>query len=154
MDALTRRSFMQRLRSQVNDWREDRGYTLMIFAESDRLIGGISLTHVRRGVAQTASLGYWIGAPYARQGFMKEAVSILLGFAYDGVGLHRVEAACLPSNEASRRLLQSVGFRQEGFARAYLRIAGAWRDHLLFALLAEEFPAAGARARPLSSARP
>ena len=73
---------------------------------------------------------------------MKEAVSIILGFAFETIGLHRVEAACLPSNEASRRLLQSVGFRQEGLARAYLRIAGAWRDHLLFALLADEFPAA------------
>ena len=77
VDALTRRSFMQRLRSQVTDWREDRGYTLLIFAEADTLVGGISLTHVRRGVAQTASLGYWIGAPYARQGLMKEAVAVM-----------------------------------------------------------------------------
>lgn len=138
-DALSRRSFMQRLRSQVSDWREDRGYTLLIFDFEDRLLGGISLTHVRRGVAQTASLGYWIGAPFARNGYMREAVCSILRFAFDSAGLHRVEAACLPSNEASRRLLESVGFRQEGFARAYLRIAGAWRDHLLFGMLNNEF---------------
>lgn len=138
-DALSRRSFMQRLRSQVSDWREDRGYTLLMFARDDTLLGGISLTHVRRGVAQTASLGYWIGEPFARQGFMKEAVFAILQFAFGSIGLHRVEAACLPSNEASRRLLETAGFRQEGFARAYLRIAGAWRDHLLFAILQDEF---------------
>lgn len=139
---------MQRLRSQVNDWREDRGYTLLIFDETDRLIGGINLSHVRRGVAQMASLGYWVGAPYARQGFMTEAASIVLGFAFDTMSLHRVEAACLPSNEASRRLLVSLGFRQEGFARAYLRIAGAWRDHLLFAMLADEFPGGNRKSQP------
>ncbi|NBC32459.1 MAG: GNAT family N-acetyltransferase [Alphaproteobacteria bacterium] len=138
-DALSRRSFMQRLRSQVGDWREDRGYTMLIFANDDTLLGGISLTHVRRGVAQTGSLGYWIGAPFARRGYMKDAVCTILEFAFGAAGLHRVEAACLPSNEASRRLLESVGFRQEGFARAYLRIAGAWRDHLLFAMLTDEF---------------
>ena len=147
-DALSRRSFMQRLRSQATDWRDDRGYTLLIFDATDGLLGGVSLTHVRRGVAQTASLGYWIGLPHARRGHMTEAVSTILGFAFETIGLHRVEAACLPSNEASRRLLQSVGFRQEGMARAYLRIAGAWRDHMLFALLAEEFPTAEARRRP------
>jgi len=138
-DGLSRRCFMQRLRSQVSDWRDDRGYTLLIFAFNDRLLGGISLTHVRRGVAQTASLGYWIGAPFARRGYMRESVCTVLDFAFESAGLHRVEAACLPSNDASRCLLESVGFRREGFARAYLRIAGAWRDHLLFGILNNEF---------------
>ena len=94
------------------------------------------MSNVRRGVAQDGTLGYWIGKPYARQGFMSAALRLMLGLAFQHLSLHRVEAACLPQNEASAALLRRCGFEQEGLARAYLKIGGEWRDHLLFAKLA------------------
>ena len=103
------------------------------------LLGGVTLSNLRRGVAQTASLGYWIGGRYARQGFMTEALSGVLEFSFGELGLHRVEAACLPTNIASRGLLLRMGFREEGYARKFLRINGQWQDHVLFAILREEW---------------
>ncbi len=135
-DALSKASFRQRLRRNARDWRDDKAYALFLFTrDDDDLIGGLTLSGLRRGVTQSASLGYWIGKPYAGQGYMSEAVLCVLDFAFDTLGLHRVEAACVPDNEASRRLLVKCGFTQEGLGRAYLRINGDWRDHLLFAIL-------------------
>ena len=99
------------------------------------MLGALTLSNVRRGVAQMATLGYWIGAPFARQGYMTDALQALLPFAFDHLHLHRVEAACLPRNDASIALLRRAGFEQEGLARSYLKINGAWQDHLLFARL-------------------
>ncbi|HYE00652.1 MAG TPA: GNAT family protein [Alphaproteobacteria bacterium] len=139
-DALTRAAFIRRLRSQAQEWRDDEAYSFLAFrAEDEALIGGIALSNVRRGVAQMATMGYWVGEPYARRGYMTEAARLAVGFAFQQLALHRVEAACLPSNEPSRRLLLRIGFQQEGLARAYLRIAGQWHDHLLFAVLREEW---------------
>ena len=138
-DALGRGAYRRRLRQAALEWRDDAGYGFLLFRrEDDELVGGVTLSHVRRGVAQTATLGYWIGAPFARQGYMTEALRCLLPFAFGRLALHRVEAACLPRNEASRRLLDRIGFREEGFARQYLRIDGAWRDHVLYALLGDD----------------
>ena len=93
---------------------------------------------MRRGVAQSGTLGYWIGAPHVRQGYMSDAIETTVAFAFETLQLHRLEAACLPSNAASQGVLRKLGFRQEGYARRYLRINGEWCDHLLYALLAEE----------------
>ncbi len=145
-DALTRAAFRRRLRQYAEDWRLDAGYSFHILHEGDgRLLGGISLSNVRRGIAQTASLGYWIGAPHARRGYMTEAVMCILDFAFAQLGLRRIEAACLPDNEASQRLLHRTGFQEEGYARKYLRINGEWRDHRLFAVLREDVEAAAGR---------
>src|SRR3546814_2952949 len=84
-------------------------------------MGGVTISNVRRGVAQAASIGYWIGGRYARQGFMSEAVPAVVEFAFEELALHRVEAACPPSNDASRSPLLKGGFRQEGYARPYQR---------------------------------
>ena len=107
-------------------------------AADNQLLGGLSLLNVRRGVAQTASLGYWIGRPHAHQGYMTEAISAALDFAFARLGLHRVEAACLPHNGPSRGLLAKSGFREEGFARDYLKINGRWQDHVLFSILRDD----------------
>ncbi len=116
--------------------RHDTGYAFLIFRHEDgRLVGGVSMSNIRRGVAQSASLGYWMGAPFARHGYMTEALEAVLDFGFNSLGLHRIEAACLPSNQASRGLLAKVGFREEGYAREYLRINGVWQDHVLFAIL-------------------
>ncbi len=129
--------FCGMLRRHWREWRQGKGYTFLIFLHGDgngcgNLIGGISLTDVQRGIAQKGTLGYWIGQPYAGQGLMTEAASLLCDFALETLRLHRLEAGCLPKNEASKKLLQRLGFEQEGFAKAYLQINGKWEDHLLW----------------------
>ncbi len=136
-DDLTKSAFRRRLAAYARDIDLDQAYPLFIFrAKDEALLGGITLSNVRRGVAQMASVGYWIGEPYARKGHMLAAVSAVAPFAFQRLGLHRLEAACIPENAPSRELLLKAGFRLEGEARAYLKINGAWRDHLLFGMLA------------------
>lgn len=138
-DALSRDAFYRRLNRYASDWRNDSGYSMFLFdRESSALVGGISLSNVRRGVAQCGTLGYWMGEAYAGKGYMSEGLRLLLGFSFDELSLHRVEAACLPHNEPSRRLLLGCGFSEDGYARKYLKIRGVWQDHLLFSLLAED----------------
>jgi [ribosomal protein S5]-alanine N-acetyltransferase len=134
-DALSRASFRARVARYGEDWRTDQAYNFFIFAHDETLVGGVGLSNLRRGVAETASLGYWVGEVFARQRYMTAALPLLLDFAFERLGLHRVEAACLPTNIPSRALLARAGFRQEGYAREYLCIEGKWQDHLLFAIL-------------------
>jgi ribosomal-protein-alanine N-acetyltransferase len=135
-DELSRASFRRRVRHYLRDLREDVGYALFIFAAmSGSLVGGLTLCNVRRGVTQSCTLGYWIGAKYAQQGYMTAAVRAVIPFVFDSLELHRLEAACLPTNAASIKLLEKTGFKREGLARRYLRINGVWQDHLLYALL-------------------
>lgn len=135
-DATTPAAFRRRLKKFSSDWRDGATYAFLIFTREDEtLVGGITLSNVRRGVAQSGSVGYWMGKRFARNGYMAEAIQLTLEFAFDTLGLHRVEAACLPSNTPSRSLLLKSGFIQEGFARRYLRINGAWQDHVSFAIL-------------------
>ena len=141
-DATSRSAFRRRLTRLIEDWREERACAFFILERgSDELLGGITVSNVRRSVAQSASIGYWIGQPYARQGLMSEAVQLTLNFCFETLGLHRVEAACLPANGPSRSLLLRSGFQQEGMARQFLRINGQWQDHITFAILrADERP--------------
>ena len=142
-DALSLAAYRRRLRQMTIEWRSDQGYGFFIFRrEGDELLGGVNLSHLRRGVAQMASVGYWMGEAHANQGIMTEAMGALLPYAFDRLGLHRVEAACLPTNKASRALLAKLGFREEGYAVRYLKINGTWQDHVLHSLLAEDFKAA------------
>jgi ribosomal-protein-alanine N-acetyltransferase len=138
-DELTRPAFRARLRRHADSISRDEAYPFFIFrARDDVLMGGLTLGQIHRGVAQCATLGYWMGKPHAGKGHMAKAVRAAAGFAFDTLRLHRLEAACLPHNEASQRLLEGVGFQREGYARSYLRINGAWQDHILFALLEHE----------------
>ncbi len=139
-DALARSAYQRRLKRQILEWRDDEAYSFLAFArDTGGVVGGIGLSNIRRGVAQTGTLGYWVGEPYARRGYMSEATRLSLDFAFGQLGLHRVEAACLPTNAPSRGLLEKAGFQYEGYARGYLRIDGAWRDHVLYAILREEW---------------
>jgi ribosomal-protein-alanine N-acetyltransferase len=136
VDDLTRASFRRRIKRYSEDQRGDLAYAFFIFRkEDDVLLGGVTLANIRRGCAQAGSLGYWIGAPHARRGHMTAAVKAVVPFAFGSLKLHRIEAACIPTNVASVRLLEQTGFRREGFARQYLCIDGIWQDHLLFARL-------------------
>jgi ribosomal-protein-alanine N-acetyltransferase len=138
-DELTRSNFRRRLRQYHRELRDDHGYAFFIFTETDsKLVGGLSVSNVRRGVAQAASLGYWMGAPCAGRGLMTDAVRAVLHFGFGTLRLNRFEAACLPSNAASQRVLEKVGFKREGRARRYLKINGTWQDHDLFALLHDD----------------
>jgi [ribosomal protein S5]-alanine N-acetyltransferase len=138
-DELTRSAYRRRLRQYQRELRDDQGYAFLIFRQADgTLLGGLSVSNVRRGVAQAASIGYWIGAPHVGRGHMTDAVQACLPFAFATLGLHRLEAACLPHNLPSQRVLEKAGFKREGMARRYLRINGVWQDHDLFALLQDD----------------
>lgn len=138
-DDLTRTAFRRRLRRYTRDIRDDRAYPFFIFEHaSGELVGGLTLSNVRRGVAQACALGYWAGERYAGRGLVSDAVRAVLPFCFGALGLHRVEAACLEANMPSRHVLTACGFRSEGIARKYLRIDGQWRDHMLFAVLEED----------------
>jgi ribosomal-protein-alanine N-acetyltransferase len=140
-DDLTRGSFRRRIKRYTEDQRSDLAYPFFVFSKLDSvLVGGLTLANIRRGCAQTGNLGYWIGAAHARKGYMTAAVTSFLPFAFQTLRLHRVEAACIPANAASIRLLEKTGFRREGFAREYLCIAGVWQDHLLYARLKHDPP--------------
>lgn len=135
-DDLSRVAFRRRLLAYARDREIGLAYPFFVFrASDDALAGGITLSNVRRGVAQMGSVGYWCGRPYTRQGLTLAAVRALSEFAFRTLGLHRLEAACIPDNMASRTLLLKAGFKEEGFAQAYLKINGGWRDHVLFGLV-------------------
>ncbi len=137
-DDLERSAFRRRLATYSREIDAGTAYPFFIFdARDDRLTGAITLSNIRRGVAQTGTVGYWIGQSYASQGRMTAALRTLADFAFRGLGLHRLEAACVPDNEASRKVLLKAGFENEGRARAYLKINGAWRDHLLFGMISD-----------------
>ncbi|UDL96112.1 MULTISPECIES: GNAT family N-acetyltransferase [Lichenihabitans] len=146
-DDLTRASFRRRIRAHAEEIEADDAYPFLIFREDETLIGGLTIGQVTRGVSQTATLGYWMGQPYAGHGYMSRAVRAAAHFTFGTLRLHRFEAACLAHNNASIRVLERVGFQREGFARSYLRINGRWQDHILFALL-ESDPIAGPNHRP------
>jgi ribosomal-protein-alanine N-acetyltransferase len=136
VDDLTRGAFRRRLRRYVEDLRTDQGYSFLIVRNSDdALVGGLTLANIRRGVAQAGSLGYWMGLPHVRNGYMTAAVRAIIPFAFGALRLHRLEAACIPTNVGSIRLLENTGFTREGYAREYLCINGTWQDHLLYARL-------------------
>jgi ribosomal-protein-alanine N-acetyltransferase len=138
-DELTRSSYRRRVRHYQREARDDLGYSFLILrADDDELLGGLSLSNVRRGVTQAAVLGYWLGLPFIRNGYMTEAVGAIVRFAFQELRLHRVEAATMPGNSASIRVLENNGFRPEGYARRLLKINGAWEDHVLHALIADE----------------
>jgi ribosomal-protein-alanine N-acetyltransferase len=134
VDDLTRGAFRRRVKRYAEDLRSDQGYAFLIARNSDgALVGGLTLANIRRGVAQAGSLGYWTGLPFVRQGYMTAAVRAVVPFAFASLRLHRLEAACIPSNSGSIKLLEKIGFAREGYAREYLCINGIWQDHLLYA---------------------
>ncbi|EKF19861.1 GNAT family N-acetyltransferase [Nitratireductor pacificus] len=138
-DELSRAAFRQRLRRYRSEFDQGTGIAFFLFdARSDTLTGGITLSNIRRGVAQTGSIGYWMGQRFAGRGMMLEAVRMVIPFAFETLRLHRLEAACIPDNDRSVGLLEKAGFQREGLLKSYLRINGSWRDHYLYALVAEE----------------
>lgn len=118
-----------------HDYREDRSLRLYIRPLDDPalVIGSVGLSGFQRGAVQACSLGYGIDARYQGKGLMREAVDRVVRFAFEELGFHRVNAAYVPHNDRSARLLRSLGFVVEGYARSYVQIDGVWRDHVLTA---------------------
>ena len=138
-DDLTRSAFRRRLKRYAEDQRTDAAYAFLIFRnDGNAMVGGLTLANIRRGVAQAGSIGYWIGAPFAKKGYMTAAVRALIPYSFTALRLHRLEAACIPNNTASIRLLEKTGFKHEGYARGYLCINGVWQDHLLYGRIKDD----------------
>jgi ribosomal-protein-alanine N-acetyltransferase len=139
---LSRRVYSMRVRRAREEAEQGTDYTFFIFlgeGRDEQLVGGITLSNIRRRAAQFVSLGYWMGQPHAGNGIMTEAVGVVLPFIFEVLDLHRVHAAFLPSNIASRRVLVKNGFVEEGYAERYLQINGRWEDHVLMGLTEERW---------------
>lgn len=139
---LTRRVFSMRVRRAREEAEEGTDYTFFAFTEEngrETLVGGITLSNIRRRAAQFVTLGYWMGQPYAGRGIMTKAVGLTIPFIFDTLDLHRIHAAFLPGNQPSRRVLEKNGFVEEGFAKHYLQINGRWEDHVLMGLTRERW---------------
>lgn len=135
-DHLTRKSFTNRVYWAQRSITSGTAVPLFLIRREDEMVlGAITLDHIRRGPAQSATTGYWIGEPYARHGYMREAIEAVVHYAFTTLDLSRIEAGCLPENTPSRGLLEQCGYKYEGVAQAYLQINGRWRNHVLYANL-------------------
>jgi ribosomal-protein-alanine N-acetyltransferase len=134
-DHLSRKSFTNRVYWAARACKTGTAFPLFLVRRDGTLLGAITMDNIRRGPAQSATIGYWVGQPYARNGYMREAIGILVHHAFTNLDLSRIEAACLPENAASRGVLEKSGFKYEGVAQSYLQINGRWRNHVLFANL-------------------
>lgn len=135
-DHLSRKAFTNRIYWANRAEAQGTALPLLLIRRQDQaLLGAITLDNIRRGPVQAGTLGYWIGEPFARQGYMREAILAVVHHAFTTLDLSRIEAACLPENTASRGVLEKTGFKYEGVAQSYLQIAGRWRNHVLYAAL-------------------
>ncbi|TYB82533.1 GNAT family N-acetyltransferase [Maritimibacter fusiformis] len=135
-DHLSRKSFTNRVYWSNRSVAQGTALPLFLIRRRDGvLVGALTLDNIRRGPAQAGTTGYWVGAPYARSGYMREALAALVHYAFTELDLSRLEAGCLPENTASRGVLEKTGFKYEGVAQSYLQINGRWRNHVLYANL-------------------
>jgi [ribosomal protein S5]-alanine N-acetyltransferase len=135
-DHLSRRAFTNRVYWAARAQAQGTALPMLLVRRDDaQLLGAITLDNIRRGPSQAATVGYWIGQPFARHGYMREAILAMVHYGFTQLDLSRVEAACLPENAASRGVLEKTGFKYEGVAQSYLQIAGRWRNHVLYANL-------------------
>lgn len=133
-DHLTRRAFTNRVYWSAKSVNKDTAVPLFITRKEDeQIVGAITLDNIRRGPIQSGTLGYWTGEKYVRNGYMQEAIDAMVNYAFQTLDLSRIEAACLPDNNPSRRLLEKCQFKYESVAQAYIQINGRWRTHVLYA---------------------
>lgn len=138
-DDLTRRSFNRRIGRYEHDYREGKAIALFLFlSDSNRLVGGLNIGNIRRAAAQSCMIGYWMSQESAGKGLMLAGLRAAIPYIFETLQLHRIEAACIPENNRSVRLLEKANFQYEGYLRGYLKINGKWRDHHLYALLADD----------------
>lgn len=141
-DELKRSGWRYRLRRYHEEYVAGNAVVYLIFDNANKvMVGGITIGNIRRGVSQSAHIGYWMGERYTGQGYMTNAVHTLVSHAFEEMRLHRIEAACIPSNQRSIRVLEKAGFQREGLLRSYLRINGTWQDHFIYSLIEDDFRA-------------
>ncbi len=133
-----RASFAARCAARERERQIGTGYGFGIFVEG-HLTGEITLSSIQRGPFQNAFVGYWVDRELAGRGLVPEAVVVVLRFAFEELGLHRVEIAIVPRNRPSRRVVEKLGLREESVALRYLEIDGRWEDHVRYAVTSEEW---------------
>lgn len=142
-NELTKASFEKRVRRFRKNAAAQTGFTFFLFEKnadgSRHLRGGLSVSNIRRGAMHACNMGYWVGAPHARTGLTTKSVALAKPFIFGELKLHRIESAIIPTNIASRRVLEKNHFVHEGAAEKYLFINGKWQDHLLFGLSRERY---------------
>ncbi len=135
-DHLTRKAFTNRVYWAARAYAGGTAMPLfLIRREDETLLGAVTIDNIRRGPAQAGTVGYWIGARFARHGYMSEALRAVIHHSFTVFDLSRLESACLPENAASRGVLEKCGYKYEGVAQSYLQINGRWRNHVLYANL-------------------
>jgi ribosomal-protein-alanine N-acetyltransferase len=140
-DDLTRRSYYRRIGRYEHDYADGNSIPLFLFTENDdRLIGGLNIGNIRRAAAQSCMIGYWMAEESAGKGLMLAGLNAAIPYIFGALRLHRIEAACIPENKRSLRLLEKANFKYEGYLKGYLKINGEWRDHHLYALLHGDRP--------------
>ncbi len=128
--------FKSRVKWARQKFKEKKVIHAFIFRREDNLlIGAVTLDNVRRGASQSGSIGYWLGEPFTKNGYMFESVRAFIFYIFKNFELSRLEAATLPENQDSRSLLEKNGFKYEGVAQSYLQISGRWRNHIIYSLL-------------------
>nr|CAD6422460.1 N-acetyltransferase [Rhizobium sp. Q54] len=138
-DELSESSFRARVRRANEEYRAGYALPLLLFSRSDlMLLGGLTIGYIRRGAAQSCMIGCWMGERHSGQGHMLAALNIAIPHIYGQLQLHRIEAACIPENWKSVRLLEKAGFEREGLLRKYLKINGEWRDHVMYSRLPDD----------------
>jgi ribosomal-protein-alanine N-acetyltransferase len=138
-DELTEAAFRARVLRAGQEYSTSLAVPLLVFRKDDMtLLGGLTIGYIRRGASQSCMIGYWMGERHAGHGHMLAALKVAIPYIYGGLQLHRIEAACIPDNGKSIRLLEKAGFEREGLLRKYLKINGEWRDHVMFSRLPED----------------
>lgn len=138
-DELSESAFRARVTRNEQEYASGQAVPLLLFSRSDNvLLGGLTVGYIRRGAAQCCMVGYWMGERHAGKGHMFAALKLVIPYIFSSLQLHRIEAACIPDNTRSIRLLEKAGFRREGYLREYLKINGEWRDHVMYSLLAAD----------------
>ncbi|WP_300376663.1 GNAT family protein [Henriciella sp.] len=132
----TREHWRAACRLARTEWRDDKAYRFCIELKREAVIGKIDLDRVARGPFQAATLGYMLDRLHEGRSVMRRALADVLRLAFEEFDLHRVEAAIMPDNTRSRALAERLGFREIGLSRAYLKLDGHWRDHVLYEISA------------------
>jgi len=137
-DELTESSYRMRVTRNGQEFSSGLAVSMLMFKSDVTLLGGITIGYIRRGAAQSCMIGYWMGEVHAGHGHMSAALKLVIPYIFNGLQLHRIEAACIPDNFKSIRLLENAGFQREGLLREYLKINGEWRDHVMFSLISNK----------------
>src|SRR5690625_1332675 len=128
-------SFSEYVREQARSALQQVSFGWVI-TDGGPILGHITLSHIAWGAVRSATIGYWVASQRAGEGIAPRAVALVTDFAFEDLGLHRIEINIRPENTASLRVVEKLGFRQEGVREQYIFIDGAWRDHQSFALVA------------------